>query len=208
LEGLLVPSKGEERKNSEQLLTYADVRKVSPYFWRSTGQQEVRNDGNGRRFSPTRACAKARATCVKVSPYFEKIPKEGENADDSNLKLTHENGIASCVDYLNSRKRMKINDIKRDVNLAINCYKPTMILIIMIRRRRRVILVLVRRVDLELEESWVVPSAGTRCSYASPTNDTAPKEIEEEKDCNKTKDKRRKRNDSITDKRRRKLREK
>jgi hypothetical protein len=121
----LVPSKGKDRKNSEQLLAYADVRKVSPYFWRSTGQQEVRNDGNGRRFSPTRACAKTRATCVKVSPYFEKIPKEGENADDSNLNLTHENGIASCVDYLNSRKRMKINDIKRDVNLAINCYNDT-----------------------------------------------------------------------------------
>jgi hypothetical protein len=99
-----------------------------------------------------------------------------------------------------ARKRIKINDIKRDVNLAINCYNDSMILIIMIRRRRRrrrrVILVLVRRVDLELEESWVAPSAGTRCSYASPTNGTAPNEIEEEKDCNKTKDKRRKRNDS------------
>jgi len=38
----------------------------------------------------------------KLVLYFEKIPKEEENADDSDLNLTHENGIASCVDYFNS----------------------------------------------------------------------------------------------------------
>jgi hypothetical protein len=100
--GKTVGSKQRQRQEKQRTIAHADVRKVSPYFWRSTGQQEVRNGGNGRRFSHTTACAKARATCVKVSPYFEKKPKTEENGDDSDLNLTHENGIASCVDYLNS----------------------------------------------------------------------------------------------------------
>jgi hypothetical protein len=202
--GKAVGSKQRQRKEKQRTIAHADVRKVSPYFWRSTGQQEVRNDGNGRRFSPTRACAKAGATCVKVSPYFEKIPKEGENADVPNLNLTHENGLASCDDYLNSRKRRKINDIKRDVNLAINCYKDTNNNDNNKKKKKKKSNPSSSKKGLELEESWVVPSSGTRCSYPSPTHDTAPNEIEEEKDCNKSKDKRRKRNDSNTDKRRRK----
>ncbi|XP_062146338.1 uncharacterized protein LOC133854253 isoform X2 [Alnus glutinosa] len=202
--GKAVGYKQRRRKEKQRTIAHADVRKVSPYFWRSTGQQEVRNDGNGRRFSPTRACAKAGATCVMVSPYFEKIPKEGENADVPNLNLTHENGIASCDDYLNSRKRRKINDIKRDVNLAINCYNDTNNNDNNNNNKKKKSNPSSSKKGLELEESWVVPSSGTRCSYASPTHDTAPNEIEEEKDCNKSKDKRRKRNDSNTDKRKRK----
>jgi hypothetical protein len=139
----------------------------------------------------------------KVSPYFQKIPNEGENADEPNLNLTHENGIASCADYLNSRKRRKINDIKCDVNLSINCYNNTNN---NDKKKKKKTNPSSSKKGLEVEESWVVSSLGTRCSYDSPTNNTAPNVIKGEKDCNKSKDKRRKRNDSNTDERRRRKR--
>jgi hypothetical protein len=73
-----VGSKRRRRKGKQQAISHVSVRKVSPYFCRSTGQQEVRNDDNGRQFSLTRACAKVRATSANVFPYFQKISKEGE----------------------------------------------------------------------------------------------------------------------------------
>ncbi|KAE8055820.1 hypothetical protein FH972_012639 [Carpinus fangiana] len=142
----------------------------------------------------------ARIDVRKVSPYFQKIPNEGENADEPNLNLTHENGIASCADYLNSRKRRKISDIKCDVNLSISCYNNTN----NNDKKKKKTNPSSSKKGFEVEESWVVSSLGTRCSYDSPTNNTAPNVIKVEKDCNKSKDKRRKRNDSNTDERRRK----
>ncbi|XP_059441503.1 uncharacterized protein LOC132173867 isoform X2 [Corylus avellana] len=144
----------------------------------------------------------ARIDVRKVSPYFQKIPKEGENADDPHLNLTHENGIASCADYLNYRKRRKINDIKCDVNLSINCYNNTNNN--GKKKKKKKSNPSSSKKGLEVEDSWVVSSSGTWCSYDSHTNDTSPNVIKGEKDCNKSKDKRRKRNDSNTDERRRK----
>lgn len=53
----------------------------------------MRNGDNDRQFSPTRACAKARATSMKVSPYFQKIPKEEQqevrnDGNDRQLRQT------------------------------------------------------------------------------------------------------------------------
>lgn len=79
--GKVAPSKRRRWNEKQQAIAQAGVQKVSPYFWRSTGQQVVRNEGDGTQMKQPRRCAKTRATSVRVSPYFQQIPKEEENAD-------------------------------------------------------------------------------------------------------------------------------
>ncbi|XP_065634827.1 uncharacterized protein LOC112006948 isoform X2 [Quercus suber] len=74
-------SKWRRRNEKQQAIAHVEIRKVSPYFWRSTGQV-VRNDGHGtKKRKPPRRCARTHATSVRVSPYFQKISKEEENED-------------------------------------------------------------------------------------------------------------------------------
>lgn len=79
--GKVSHSKWRRRNEKQQAIAHVEIRKVSPYFWRSTGQV-VRKDGDGtkKRKSPRR-CARTHATSVRVSPYFQKISKEEENED-------------------------------------------------------------------------------------------------------------------------------
>ncbi|KAK9997834.1 hypothetical protein SO802_017437 [Lithocarpus litseifolius] len=79
--GKVSHSKWRRRNEKQQAIAHVEIRKVSPYFWRSTGQV-VRNDGDGtKKMKPTRCCARTHATSVRVSPYFQKISKEEENED-------------------------------------------------------------------------------------------------------------------------------
>ncbi|XP_030972352.1 uncharacterized protein LOC115992332 isoform X1 [Quercus lobata] len=79
--GKVSHSKRRRRNERQQAIAHVEIRKVSPYFWRSTGQV-VRNDGDGtKKMKPPRRCATTHATSVRVSPYFQKISKEEENED-------------------------------------------------------------------------------------------------------------------------------
>uniref|UniRef100_A0A7N2KWW1 Uncharacterized protein n=1 Tax=Quercus lobata TaxID=97700 RepID=A0A7N2KWW1_QUELO len=80
--GKVSHSKWRRRNEKQQAIAHVEIRKVSPYFWRSTGQV-VRNDDNGtkKKMKPPRPCARTHATSVRVSPYFQKISKEEENED-------------------------------------------------------------------------------------------------------------------------------
>ena len=79
--GKVSHSKWRRRNEKQQAIAHVEIRKVSPYFWRSTGQV-VRNDGDGtKKMKPPRRCARTHATSVRVSPYFQKISKKEENED-------------------------------------------------------------------------------------------------------------------------------
>ncbi|XP_075635687.1 uncharacterized protein LOC142607907 isoform X2 [Castanea sativa] len=79
--GKVSHSKWRRRNEKQQAIAHVEIRKVSPYFWRSTGQV-VRKDGDGtKKMKPPRRCARTHATSVRVSPYFQKISKEEENED-------------------------------------------------------------------------------------------------------------------------------
>ena len=79
--GKVSHSKWRRRNEKRQAIAHVEIRKVSPYFWRSTGQV-VRNDGDGtKKMKPPRRCARTHATSVRVSPYFQKISKKEENED-------------------------------------------------------------------------------------------------------------------------------
>ena len=79
--GKVSHSKWRRRNEKQQAIAHVEIRKVSPYFWRSTGQV-VRNDGDGtKKMKPPRRCARTHATSVRVSPYFQKISKKEETED-------------------------------------------------------------------------------------------------------------------------------
>ena len=79
--GKVSHSKWRRRNEKQQAIAHVEIRKVFPYFWRSTGQV-VRNDGDGtKKMKPPRRCARTHATSVRVSPYFQKISKKEENED-------------------------------------------------------------------------------------------------------------------------------
>ncbi|XP_021813480.1 uncharacterized protein LOC110756371 isoform X2 [Prunus avium] len=72
----------KRRKNeNHQRIARVEVRKVSPYFQTSGGQELLVNGGDDTKAKLPKRCSKTCSKSVKVSSYFQKESKEEDNVD-------------------------------------------------------------------------------------------------------------------------------
>ncbi|XP_040996939.1 uncharacterized protein LOC121242963 isoform X2 [Juglans microcarpa x Juglans regia] len=97
----------------QQTIAHTKVRKASPYFQRSTGQQVLRNDGNDTQMKSTGPRSKTSATSVKVSRFFQKMPEKEEGSDLVCDRLRKESSrqIKSGVHPSVGKQILKLEDV-------------------------------------------------------------------------------------------------
>ncbi|KAF5468673.1 hypothetical protein F2P56_012810 [Juglans regia] len=97
----------------QQTIAHTKVRKASPYFQRSTGQQVLRNDGNDTQMKSTGPRSKTSATSVKVSRFFQKMPEKEEGSDlvCDRLKKESSRQIKSGVHPSVGNQILKLEDV-------------------------------------------------------------------------------------------------
>ncbi|KAG6675210.1 hypothetical protein I3842_15G089900 [Carya illinoinensis] len=111
--GDIVHGKRRRVIGKQQTIAHTEARKASPCFQKSTGQQMLRNDGNGTQMKSTGPHSKTSEFSANVSRFFQKMPEKEEGSDlvCSRQKKESSSQIKSGIHPSDGKQILTLEDV-------------------------------------------------------------------------------------------------